>query len=98
MNVENLFDEENAVALGRRTDKVFRAIKNDVAGWTHWSLRSVQLEDALVEVAERFAGDGPVYGDSNWPPLREGQWFPKWPRSVGCGSVLKLTWTTSRVA
>jgi hypothetical protein len=26
-NLENLFDEENAVALGRRTDKVFRAIK-----------------------------------------------------------------------
>jgi hypothetical protein len=33
-NLENLFDEENAVALGRRTDKVFRAIKNDIAGWT----------------------------------------------------------------
>jgi hypothetical protein len=31
-NLENLFDEENAVALGRRTDKVFRAIKNDIAG------------------------------------------------------------------
>jgi hypothetical protein len=45
----------------------------------------VQLEDALVEVAERLAGDGPVYGGSNWPPLREGQWFPKRPRSVGCG-------------
>ena len=25
-NLENLFDDENAVALGRRTDKVFRAI------------------------------------------------------------------------
>jgi hypothetical protein len=34
VNVENLFDEENAVALGRQTDKVFRAIKDDVAGWT----------------------------------------------------------------
>jgi hypothetical protein len=33
-NLESLFDEENAVALGRRTDKVFRAIKNDIAGWT----------------------------------------------------------------
>lgn len=32
-NPENLFDEENAVA-GRRTDKVFRAIKNDIASWT----------------------------------------------------------------
>jgi hypothetical protein len=33
-NLENLFDEENAVALGRRTDKVFRAIKDDIVGWT----------------------------------------------------------------
>jgi hypothetical protein len=33
-NLANLFDEENAVALERRTDKVFRAIKDDVAGWT----------------------------------------------------------------
>jgi hypothetical protein len=39
-NLENLFDEENAVALGRRTDKVFRAMKNDIAGWTP------QLRDA----------------------------------------------------
>ena len=29
-NLENLFDEEDAVALGRRTDKVFRAIKDDI--------------------------------------------------------------------
>ena len=33
-NLENLFEEENAVAVGRRTDKVFRAITNDIAGWT----------------------------------------------------------------
>ena len=32
-NPEDLFDEENAV-VGRRTDKVFRAIKNDIASWT----------------------------------------------------------------
>jgi len=29
--LENLFDQENAVAHRRRTDKVFRAIKNDIA-------------------------------------------------------------------
>jgi hypothetical protein len=50
----------------------------------------VQLEDGLVEVAERFAGDGPLYGDSNWPPLREGQWFPKRRTSVGCGLGLEV--------
>jgi hypothetical protein len=33
-NLEKLFDEENAIALGRRTDKVLRAIKADIAGWT----------------------------------------------------------------
>ena len=42
-NLENLFDEENAVALGRRTDKVFRAIKNDIAGWTP------QLRDRKID-------------------------------------------------
>jgi hypothetical protein len=40
-NLENLFDEEDAVALGRRTDKVFRAIKNDIAGWTQLGYQSV---------------------------------------------------------
>jgi hypothetical protein len=34
-NVENLFDEENAVALGRRTDKVFRAIKTILPAGHH---------------------------------------------------------------
>jgi hypothetical protein len=41
--LENLFDEENALALGRRTDEVFRAIKNDIAGWTP------QLRDRKIE-------------------------------------------------
>jgi hypothetical protein len=39
----DLFDEENAVALGRRIDKVFRAIKNDIASWTR------QLRDRKIE-------------------------------------------------
>lgn len=28
-NLETLFDEEDAVALGRRSDKVYRAIRDD---------------------------------------------------------------------
>ena len=32
-NLENLFDEENAPP-DRRSEKVLRAIKNDIAGWT----------------------------------------------------------------
>jgi hypothetical protein len=34
-NLENLFDEENAVALGRRTDKVFRAIRTTSPAGRH---------------------------------------------------------------
>ena len=50
-NLENLFDEEGAVALGRRTDKVFRAIQNDIAGWTP------QLRDRKIhQLASVIAG------------------------------------------
>jgi hypothetical protein len=48
-NLENLFDEENAVALGRRTDKVFRAIKNDIAGWTP-QLRDRKIEQLVIRL------------------------------------------------
>jgi hypothetical protein len=43
VELEDLFDEENAVAPGRRTDKVFRAINNDNASWTP------QLRDRKIE-------------------------------------------------
>lgn len=49
-NLENLFDEENAVALGRRTDKVFRAIKNDIAGWTP-ELRDRKIDQLASVIA-----------------------------------------------
>ena len=56
-NLENLFDEEDAVALGRRTDKVFRAIKDDIAGWTP-QLRDREVENRFVadRVVERVNG------------------------------------------
>jgi predicted extracellular nuclease len=57
-NVENLFDEENAVALGRRTDKVFRAIKNDIAGWTP-QLRDRKINQLASVIASMNAGQGP---------------------------------------
>jgi hypothetical protein len=41
--MENPFGEEDAVALGRRTDKVFRAIMNEIAGWTP------QLRDRKID-------------------------------------------------
>jgi hypothetical protein len=56
--VENLFDEENAVALGRRTDKVFRAIKNDIAGWTP-QLRNRKIEQLAWVIAAMNTGHGP---------------------------------------
>lgn len=58
-NLENLFDEENAGALGRRTDKVFRAIKNHVVGWTP------QLRDRKIDPA--CLGN---HGDEHRPPSR----------------------------
>ena len=57
-NVENLFDEEDAVALGRRTDKVFRAIKNDIAGWTP-QLRDRKIEQLASVIASMNDGQGP---------------------------------------
>jgi hypothetical protein len=43
-NLENLFDEENAVALGRRTDKGVPSNQNDIAGWTP-QLRDRQIDE-----------------------------------------------------
>jgi Endonuclease/Exonuclease/phosphatase family len=57
-NLENLFDEENAVALGRRTDKVFRAIKNDIAGWTP-QLRDRKIDQLATVIAAMNTGRGP---------------------------------------
>lgn len=57
-NLENLFDEENAVALGRRTDKVFRAIKNDIAGWTP-QLRDRKIDQLASVIAGINTGQGP---------------------------------------
>lgn len=57
-NVENLFDEENAVTLGRRTDKVFRAIKDDIAGWTP-ALRDRKIDQLSTVIAAMNNGEGP---------------------------------------
>src|SRR5829696_6234386 len=57
-NLENLFDEENAVALGRRTDKVFRAIKNDIAGWTP-QLRDRKIDQLASVITAMNTGQGP---------------------------------------
>ena len=57
-NLENLFDEENAVALGRRTDKVFRAIKHDIAGWTP-QLRDRKIDQLATVIAAMNTGRGP---------------------------------------
>jgi hypothetical protein len=52
-----LFDEEDAVALGRRTDKVFRAIKDDIAGWTP-QLRDRKIEQLASVIAGMNIGNG----------------------------------------
>jgi hypothetical protein len=57
-NLENLFDEENAVALGRRTDKELRAIKDDIAGWTP-QLRDRKIDQLGSVIAAMNTGQGP---------------------------------------
>lgn len=56
-NVENLFDEENA-PLARRSDKVFRSIKNDIAGWTP-KRRDRKIEQLATVIAQMNGGAGP---------------------------------------
>lgn len=57
-NVENLFDEENAQDIGRRTDKVFRAIEDDIAGWTP-ALRDKKIDQLATVIAAMNDGAGP---------------------------------------
>ena len=57
-NLENLFDEEDAVALGRRTDKVFRAIQDDIAGWTP-QLRDRKIHQLASVIAGMNMRQGP---------------------------------------
>ena len=56
-NLENLFDEENAPP-DRRSDKVFRAIKNDIAGWTP-QLRDQKVAQLASVIAQMNLGAGP---------------------------------------
>ena len=56
-NLENLFDEENAPPE-RRTEKVFRAIKNDIAGWTP-ELRDRKVAQLASVIAQMNDGAGP---------------------------------------
>lgn len=54
-NLENLFDEENSP---RRTEKVARVNKNDIAGWTP-ALRNRKITQLASVIAHINAGTGP---------------------------------------
>jgi predicted extracellular nuclease len=54
-NVENLFDEENSP---RRTEKVARVIKKDIAGWTP-RLRDRKISQLASIVVRMNDGEGP---------------------------------------
>lgn len=54
-NLENLFDEEDS---SRRTDKVLRAIRGQIAGWTRELLDRKVAQLAAV-IAQVNGGDGP---------------------------------------
>ncbi|WP_402464125.1 endonuclease/exonuclease/phosphatase family protein [Isoptericola aurantiacus] len=57
-NLENLFDEEDAEALGRRPEKVARALGNSVSGWTP-ELRDRKIAQLATVVAGMNDGAGP---------------------------------------
>ncbi|WP_299442263.1 endonuclease/exonuclease/phosphatase family protein [uncultured Phycicoccus sp.] len=57
-NLENLFDEEDAEALGRRSDKVSRAIGGSITGWTP-QLRDRKINQLASVIAGMNAGAGP---------------------------------------
>lgn len=54
-NLENLFDEENSP---RRTEKVARVIRNDIAGWTP-ALRDRKIAQLASVIAQMNNGAGP---------------------------------------
>lgn len=56
-NLENLFDEENAPP-SRRSEKVLRAIGNDIAGWTP-ELRDRKASQLASVIAQMNGGAGP---------------------------------------
>jgi predicted extracellular nuclease len=56
-NLENLFDEENAPP-DRRTEKVFRTIRNDIAGWTP-QLRDQKVAQLASVIVQMNGGSGP---------------------------------------
>ncbi|MGY1617390.1 endonuclease/exonuclease/phosphatase family protein [Geodermatophilus sp. SYSU D00691] len=56
-NVENLFDEENAPA-DRRSDKVRRALGDDIVGWTP-QLRDRKVAQLASVIAQMNAGGAP---------------------------------------
>ncbi|HEX6148754.1 endonuclease/exonuclease/phosphatase family protein [Nocardioides sp.] len=56
-NLENLFDEENAPP-SRRSEKVLRAIGNDIAGWTP-ELRDRKAQQLASVIAQMNGGAGP---------------------------------------
>jgi predicted extracellular nuclease len=57
-NLENLFDEEDAEALGRRTEKVARALGGSIIGWTP-GLRDRKIAQAASVIAGMNTGAGP---------------------------------------
>ncbi len=56
-NLENLFDEEHAPP-SRRSDKVFRTIKNDIVGWTP-QRRDDKVAKLASVIAQMNGGAGP---------------------------------------
>lgn len=57
-NLENLFDEQDAMQLGRRSAKVQRVIQKEISGWTP-ELRDTKINQLATVVAAMNDGAGP---------------------------------------
>jgi hypothetical protein len=88
-NLENLFDEENSP---RRTEKVARVIKNDIAGWTP-ALRDRKIAQLATVIAQMNGGTGPdlVGAENSSRPLT-------WPFVCEPDRVARVVSTRSGVA
>lgn len=57
-NLVNLFNQEDAEAQGRRTDKVSRALCSNISGWTP-QLRDRKIAQLASVIAAMNSGAGP---------------------------------------
>ena len=92
-NLENLFDEENSP---RRTDKVARVFKNDIAGWTLGLLNRKITQHATPSRPRGIARSAPRAAVA-WAPGGRRVARAAAPSDPRLGRSLTLTWRLNDV-